>query len=160
MIAMLRAFAALLLLTAGLRSADIGGIWMGMTEGRNGEKQDIAFRFRQTSNGFSGVLFGDEFDLPLEGLTIDGDHLSFFVTNTDYRDRKKTKTAFEGTIAADGTIALTRERPGAAAAATPPAKQTIVLKKLARASAQDRPDATSKSSGRPASAGASSSGSK
>jgi len=134
---MLRAVLIIPLFATLLAAADINGIWMGGVEGRNGEKQDIAFQFRQNAAGLSGVMFGDELDLPIEGLTIEGDHLTFYVTQTDYRDRKKTKSAYEGTITADGTIQLSRERPGGAAASAalgtaPTPKQIIVLKRIDR----------------------------
>lgn len=123
---------ALPLLAVACFGADVRGIWMGVVEGRNGEKQDMAFQFRQTAGGVTGVLFGDEFDLPVEGFTATGDRVSFFVTVTDYRDKKKTKQAFEGSLSGIDELTLTRDRPGNAADAGPPAKQSITLKRIAK----------------------------
>jgi hypothetical protein len=64
--------------------AELAGIWTGVTNGRNGEKQDIAFRFKMTKGSLAGVMFGDESDLPVEDLKVDGDNISFSVTTVNY----------------------------------------------------------------------------
>src|SRR4051812_7848849 len=122
-----------LFLALSLPAADLAGIWMGETTGRNGEKQDVAFQFQSAKGVLTGVMFGDEFDLPVQDLRIDGIHVSFAVVNINYFDGRRTKTVYTG-IVGDTTLELTREQanPDAAAnaARAKDLKQTITLKRL------------------------------
>ncbi|MDP9170556.1 MAG: hypothetical protein M3N54_08070 [Acidobacteriota bacterium] len=130
----MKVLAAGLLLATVLSAADLTGIWMGEVAGRNGEKQDLAFEFRMAKGALTGVLFGDEFDLPVQDLHVDGDHVAFSVSSVDYYGARRIKTLYTGTLT-DTKLELTREQSGpepAATAAKPKEpKQTIVLKKLA-----------------------------
>ena len=123
-----------LFLTMALSAADLSGIWMGEMQGRNGEKQDLAFQFQSAKGVVTGVMFGDEFDLPVEDLQIDGDHISFSVMSVNYFSGTRVRTVFTGTLTGTA-LELTREQAGAAAKADPAKakepKQTITLKKLA-----------------------------
>ncbi len=119
-----------------LSAADLTGIWMGQAPGRNSEKQDLAFQFRTEKGVVTGIMFGDEFDLPVQDLHIDGDRISFSVTSIDYYGSRKTKTVFNGTLS-DSTLELTREQAAPETAADPakPAKpkdppQKLMLKRL------------------------------
>src|SRR5260370_9686323 len=92
---MVRLFVLAILIHSAIWGAEVAGIWMGETTGRNGEKQDIAFQFKTTT----GVMFGDEIDLPVEDLKIEGDKISFSVTNVNYYSGSRLATVYSGTIA-------------------------------------------------------------
>jgi hypothetical protein len=130
-----RLFGAALFLVLGLSAADLTGIWMGETKGRNGEKQDIAFQFLTTKGAVTGIMFGDEFDLPVDELKIDGNQISFSVTANTYAGGRRTKTAYTGVLT-ETTLELKRGQnaaPAVAAAANaarPQAPESIVLKRL------------------------------
>src|ERR1700712_625594 len=105
----MRLLAAGLLFASIMSAADLTGIWMGEMAGRNGEKQDLAFRFQTASGTLTGVMFGDEFDLPVQDLHVDGDHITFSVMSVDYYGAKKVRTIFAGTLT-EKTLELTREQ--------------------------------------------------
>ena len=124
--------AALLLLAASAFAADITGIWVGQQEGRNGQKDDIAFRLKSEATGFTGKILGDEFDIPIGEGSITGDQIRWTVTTTNYYNRRKSTDIYTGTIKG-GEMELTRERvqtPEDKAANRPVFKQTLKLKKL------------------------------
>jgi hypothetical protein len=99
----------LLLLGSAAFGADIAGIWMGSVPGRAGEKQDIAFQFKLNRGALSGTLFGDEFDLPLKDIKVDGDRISFSTTSTNYYSGSHIMLGYTGTVS--GTrMELTRDR--------------------------------------------------
>jgi hypothetical protein len=135
---MMRAFTSLfgagLFFAAALSAADLSGIWMGETKGRNGEKQDLAFQFQATNGEVTGVMFGDEFDLPVQELHMDGNHISFTVTSVNYYDGRRIRTVFTGTLTGT-TLELTREQIGPGTGANPArpkeSKQILTLKKVA-----------------------------
>jgi hypothetical protein len=129
-----RLLASGLFLHVMLAAADVTGIWMGQVTARGGEKQDLAFQFKQVKGLLTGVMFGDEFDLPVEDLNISGDTITFTVATTNYYDGRKNKFAYTGTIG-EKELQLTRERKGGQS--PPPAngkgpdqKQVIRLIKL------------------------------
>jgi hypothetical protein len=125
-------------MAATLAAADLTGIWSGQMAGRRGGTEDVAFQFKVNGGVLTGKMFGDEFDLPLENVTLKGDQIQFIVTTKNYYNRTETKTQFTGTIK-DNEIAFTRERLG-----PPPlganrpdrqnAPQTFTIKRLTRAS--------------------------
>jgi hypothetical protein len=123
-----------LLLNISMFAADLVGIWTGQMAGRNNEKQDVAFQFKSAKTSFSGVMFGDEFDIPIEDISVQGEHISFSVTSVNYYDGRRTKFVYSGTIR-NQEMELTRERsggpvPGASANKREPTKQTFTLKRL------------------------------
>jgi hypothetical protein len=126
-------FGAGIFLAMTLSAADLTGIWMGEAPGRNGEKQDIAFQFQSTKGAVTGVMFGDEFDLPVQELHIDGDHISFSVTSINFYDSRRLRLVFTGTVT-ETTLELTREQSSPETSANPArpkaAKQTLTLKRL------------------------------
>lgn len=127
---LVRLFAVWVSLAGSLVAADLTGIWMGEVPGRNGEKQDLAFRFQMTKGVVTGVMFGDEFDLPVRELRVEGDRVSFSVTNINFYDGKKVRTTYSGILTEKG-LELTREPakvedPGKAKEVIP----VIVLKRL------------------------------
>ena len=110
--------------------AELAGIWMGQTTGRNGEKEDIAFQFKMAKGNLAGVMFGDESDLPVEDLKVEADMVSFSVTNVNYYSGSRLTLVYSGTLT-DKEMHLTRQRKGAPAAGDRQnGKQEIVLKRV------------------------------
>jgi hypothetical protein len=123
-----------LLLSIGMPAADLAGIWMGQMSGRNNEKQDVAFQFKSSKGSFVGVMFGDEFDIQVQDISVEADHISFSVTSISYYDGRRTKFVYTGTIHGQ-EIQLTRVRSGGPPPITnvnkgEPANQTFTLKRL------------------------------
>lgn len=127
-----RLFAGGFLFSLAMSAADVAGIWTGQLSGRNNEKQDIAFEFKSDKGSSTGVLFGDEFDLPLQELSVSGDRISFSVTVLNYYDNRSTKFMFNGVIK-DKEIELTRNRVAdgvdASPAKRPDTKQTFTVRR-------------------------------
>jgi hypothetical protein len=110
--------------------AKLAGIWMGQTTGRNGDKEDIAFQFKMAKGNLAGVMFGDESDLPVEDLKVEGDTVSFSVTNVNYYSGSRLTLVYSGTLT-DKEMHLTRQRKGGPAAGDRQnGKQEIVLKRV------------------------------
>src|ERR1700722_3310313 len=110
--------------------AELAGIWMGQTTGRNGEKEDIAFQFKMAKGNLAGVMFGDESDLPLEDLKVDGDTVTFSVTNVNYYNGSRLSFVYNGPHS-DKELHLTRRRQvGPAAGDRQNGKLEIVLKRV------------------------------
>ena len=116
-----------------LSGAELAGLWTGQVTGRGGEKEDISFQFKLNKNALTGKMFGDEFDVPVQGLEVSGDRITFYITTTNFYDGSQTKFLFNGMVAGK-EIQLTRERAGAETAGKdakkPDAKQTFTLKRL------------------------------
>jgi hypothetical protein len=115
-------------------AADITGIWAGQQQGRNGQLDDVAFRFKLDGQTLTGTMFGDEFDLPIEAGTISGDQVRFTVTTTNYYNKNTTTFIYTGTIKG-GELELVRERVATpqdtpAANRQQPGKLTLKLKRL------------------------------
>jgi hypothetical protein len=123
-----------LLLANWVLAADITGIWAGQQQGRNGQLDDVAFRFKLDGQTLTGKMFGDEFDLPITEGTVSGDQVRFTVVTTNYYNKNTTSFIYTGTLKG-GELELVRER-----VATPqdtpavnrqqPGKQTFKLKRL------------------------------
>jgi len=122
-----------LLVANWLFAADITGIWAGQQQGRLGQPEDVAFRFKLEGQTLTGKMFGDEFDLPITEGSLSGDQVRFTLTTTNYYSKTATKFVYTGTLK-NGEIELVRER-----VATPqdtpavnrqPGKLTLKLKRL------------------------------
>src|SRR3954454_5285069 len=123
-----------LLVANWVLAADIAGIWAGQQQGRNGQLEDVAFRFKLDGETLTGKMFGDEFDLPVAAGTVSGDQVRFTVTTTNYYNKNTTTFIYTGTLKG-GELELVRER-----VATPqdtpavnrqqPGKLTLKLKRL------------------------------
>jgi hypothetical protein len=117
-------------------AADLNGIWAGQMPGRRGDKEDVAFQFKVNGSTFTGKMFGDEFDLPIEEASVSGSQVKFTVTTTNYYSRSQVKLVFTGTIKGD-EMELTRARAGGAPAEGPATrqnlKQTFTIKRIAQA---------------------------
>jgi hypothetical protein len=133
-----------------LSAADLTGIWVGQIPGRNGDLQDIAFKFAQTGTTLDGKLYGDYQSTPISEGKISGDQVTFVVVAPEQAGNQinKAKLRFSGSIQAQPTaqasargnsdeIELTREREGATNAGNGGVvqfrgntKQTFRLKRL------------------------------
>jgi hypothetical protein len=128
MTCLLRLLMLAILIHCTVFGAELAGIWMGETTGRNGEKDDIAFQFKMAKGNLAGVMFGDEADLPVEDLKVEGDTVSFSVTTVNYYNGSRLTVVYSGTLT-DKEMHLTRQRKGVAAAGDRQnGKQEIVLK--------------------------------
>ena len=114
-------------------AADLTGIWAGTAPGRRGDKEDVAFQFKVNGSTLTGKMFGDEFDLPLEEVSVTGNQVKFLVTTTNYYNRTQVKFVYTGTMKGD-EIELTRTRVGGPPAEGPAnrqnVKQTFTIKRL------------------------------
>ena len=133
---MKRFFILFLLLSAFVFGAELNGIWTGVHEGRRGNKEDVAFRFRSDGQKLSGKLLGDEFDLAIADGSVNGDQVRFTVTTTNYYSGNKVTFKYSGVLKGD-TLELVRERvltdeerAAPPSEDRPPTKQTIVLKRV------------------------------
>jgi hypothetical protein len=123
----------LLLAANWLLAADITGIWAGQQQGRLGQPEDVAFRFKLDGEKLTGTMFGDEFDIPIADGSITGDQVRFTVTTTNYYSKNKTVFTYTGTIKGS-ELELVRERvptpEDRPAAKAGPGKLTLKLKRL------------------------------
>ena len=119
--------------------ADVSGIWMGQIAGRNGEPQDIAFKFTQSGEKLQGKLYGDYQSTPISDGKVAGDEVSFVVIAPEQAGNQinQARLRFSGSIKGGGEIELTREREGATNAGNGGvvqfkgnAKQTFRVKRL------------------------------
>lgn len=94
-----------------LMAADLTGLWVGQTPGRNGQMQDIAFQFRQTGTKLGGKLYGDYQSSPIVQGTVAEAAVTFVVSGSEQAGNQinETRTRFTGRYA-NGEIELTRER--------------------------------------------------
>lgn len=106
---------------------------MGQAPGRNAEKQDVAFQFKTVNGVVSGTMFGDEFDVPLESIRMDGDNVTFSVTTTNYYSGSRLTITYSGTVSGR-ELHLVRQRKDAPVGSGPDAKandkQSFVLVRI------------------------------
>jgi hypothetical protein len=129
--------AAGFLLTLAALGADCSGIWSGVLTDRNGDVQDLSFRFTCKDNTVSGKMYSDNESIPIEKAHIDGNEITFYVTTE--LNGSITKFVYSGQISGDEmTLVRRREAPRNNPAADKPAAdakpnlpQTIKLKRLA-----------------------------
>src|SRR5678815_3342062 len=128
-----RSVLTVLLFAVYVQAAEVDGIWVGQQQGRRGEPEDLAFRFKLDGQVLTGKLFGDEFDLPISEGSFSGDQIRFVVTTTNYYNGTKTKFIYSGAIKG-GEMELTRERlqtaEERAANRNAAGKQTLKLKRF------------------------------
>jgi len=110
----IRLFIAALLCALSTLAADISGIWVGQVPGRNGEPQDVAFKFTQNGSALAGKLYGDYQSSPITKGIIAVDLITFTITVSEQSGNQinDSKLRFSGTIK-NGEMELTREREGA-----------------------------------------------
>jgi hypothetical protein len=128
--------AAGFLLTLTALASDITGIWSGQLTDRNGDIQDLSFRFNIKDNVLSGKMYGDNESIPIEDARIEGNEITFSVTTE--LNGSITKFIYSGQINGD-ELTLVRRRGGVRNNVTagkpapenkPNAPQTIKLKHL------------------------------
>src|SRR5258705_3946017 len=93
--------------------ADLTGIWVGRIPTRNGELQDISFKFTQDGATLGGKLYGDYQSTAISEGKVAGDQINFVVIASEQNGNQinRTRLRFPGVIK-DGEIELTREREG------------------------------------------------
>jgi hypothetical protein len=104
-------FAELLLVaSASLFGADLSGIWTGQTVGRNGDPQDLSFRFTQSGDTISGKMYDENESTPISEGKIEGDTIRFVVMTE--LNGQINRTIYSGHIlsAKGDEIEITRER--------------------------------------------------
>src|SRR6476646_5982466 len=104
-----RSVVAVLLLAVYVQAAEVDGIWVGQQQGRRGEPEDLAFRFKLDGQVLTGKMFGDEADLSISEGSFSGDQIRFVVTTTNYYNGTKIKFIYSGSLKG-GEMELTRER--------------------------------------------------
>ncbi len=118
--------------------ADLTGIWIGRIPARNGDLQDISFKFTQDGATLGGKLYGDYQSAAITEGKISGDQINFVVIAPEQNGNQinRTRLRFTGVIK-DGEIELTREREGSTNAGNGGnvqfkgnSKQTFRLKRL------------------------------
>jgi hypothetical protein len=123
---------ALCAFALSLSAADLSGIWSGTTVDRNGDVQDVSFRFIQKGDSLTGKVYGDNKSTPVSDARIEADHITFTVVTE--LNGQITKLVYSGTIVGD-EMHLTRERTGnfAATKAKNPQNQKVsfTLKRVA-----------------------------
>lgn len=112
----MRLLVSLLLGGCALVAGDLTGIWVGqIAVGRNGELQDITFKFTQNGSALGGKLYGDYRSTAIvEGKISEYDQVSFVVITQEQAGNQinDTRLRFTGCIE-NGVINLTRERESA-----------------------------------------------
>jgi hypothetical protein len=100
----------LILASASLFGADLSGIWTGQTVDRNGDPQDVSFRFAQSGDAISGKMYGENESTPISDGKIDGDTIRFVVVTE--LNGQINRTIYSGHIlsAKGDEIEITRER--------------------------------------------------
>ncbi len=104
-------FAGMLLLaSANLFGADLSGIWTGQTVDRDGNPQDVSFRFTQSGDAISGKMYGENESTPISEGKIDGDTIHFVVVTE--LNGQINRMIYSGHIlnAKGDEIEITRER--------------------------------------------------
>src|ERR1700722_4910289 len=94
-------------LASVLSAGDLSGIWTGQLEDRNGDSQDLSFRFTQTGDALTGKMYGDNESTPIAEGKIVGNRVSFTVTNE--LNGQISTFVYTGTLNGD-EIEVTRER--------------------------------------------------
>lgn len=117
-----------------LPGADISGIWSGQTTDRNGDPQDLSFRFVLSGETLTGKMYGDNESTAITDAKVSENRITFSVTTE--LNGQISKFVYEGTI--DGNeMVVTRVRVGArnapagADAKRQNQKQSIRLKRVA-----------------------------
>lgn len=125
-------------MTFTLAAADISGIWSGQLTDRNGDIQDVSFRFYQAGDSFTGKMYGDNGSTKIEDGKIAGNQITFIVTLE--LNGQVIKTSYTGSLVLNepggDEMNLTRQRLGINPAAAAKGKardfrQNLTLKRVA-----------------------------
>jgi hypothetical protein len=96
-----------LFLFYALAGADVAGIWNGQTIDRNGDVQDVSFRFVQSGDTLTGKMYGDNESTAIADARITGNQVTFSVTVE--LNGSITKFVYTGALEGD-VLELTRQR--------------------------------------------------
>lgn len=101
---------SLILVSANLFGADLSGIWTGQTVARNGDPEDVSFRFRQSGDVISGKMYGENESTPISEGKIEGDTIRFVIVTE--LNGQINRTIYSGHIlnANGDEIEVTRQR--------------------------------------------------
>lgn len=88
-------------------AADVSGIWTGQTVDRNGDPQDLSFRFTWKGNTLTGKMYGDNESTLIADASISGNQIAFMVTTE--LNGGITKFRYTGTVTGD-EMELVRKR--------------------------------------------------
>ena len=115
-------------------AADLSGIWTGQTVDRNGDPQDLSFRFTQTGDVLTGKMYGENESTAISEGKTSGDAVQFVVTTE--LNGQITKTIYSGHIIRSGgagseEIEMTRRREGAADTGGKPKAPPFRLRRVA-----------------------------
>jgi len=119
-------------------AADFSGFWVGQIPTRNGEAQDVEFKFTQSGANLDGKLYGDYSSTAIHEGKVDGDRILFVVVLQEQSGNQinDTHLRFTGVLKGD-EIEITRERESATIAGNGGAvafrgnqKTTFKLKRL------------------------------
>jgi hypothetical protein len=133
---MTRLLAGVLLFSLILSATDLSGTWTGLIAARNGDLQDITFKFTHTGAALTGKMYRDTESVPISEGKISGEQVSFTVTVEEQVGNLFLPLTFTFTGKIKGAeIELTREREPNPAIGGNPAnrgnqKQTFNLKRL------------------------------
>ena len=122
-----------LALSASVTAASLSGIWTGSTVDRNGDPQDISFRFTQTGDAITGKMYGDNESTPISEGKISGDTIRFVIITE--LNGQISKTIYTGHIVhsekgAGEEIEMNREREGATYTAERPKPGPFRLRRV------------------------------
>ena len=70
----------LLTFALALWSADVSGKWTAQVPGRNGNMREVTFTLTASGDTVTGTMSGRNGDIPIADGKIDGDNISFSVT--------------------------------------------------------------------------------
>jgi hypothetical protein len=88
-------------------AADVSGIWTGQTVDRNGDLQDLSFRFTWNGSTLTGKMYGDNESTLIGDASISGNQIAFLVTTE--LNGGITKFRYTGTVTGD-EMELVRKR--------------------------------------------------
>ena len=95
--------------SVALPAADISGKWTAQVPSRGGELRETTFDFKQDGSKLSGSVAAAQVEMKIDDGKVDGDSVSFSVTQTT--GGNTAKVLFKGTIAG-AEIKFTRQREG------------------------------------------------
>ncbi len=126
------------LIASTLLGGEIDGIWTGELLGRNGQAQEIAFKFNQKGARLLGKMYGANQSTPISNGTILGELVTFTVNAQEQTGNQinESRIRFTGRLH-NGEMELIREREmstnagnGGSVKVQANVKQTVRLKRL------------------------------
>jgi hypothetical protein len=107
----MRLLAAVVLLASCLPAADLSGIWVGQIPARNGDLQDVAFKFTQTGATLGGKIYGDYQSFAISEGKVTGEEVTFVIVTQEQAGNQINDTRVRYTcLLKGGELEVTRER--------------------------------------------------